>query len=344
MAYNLTPQEFAALQQQFLQQRAQAPTGEANSYYDSTNPYFANGTLYAPSYGDNAVAQGRAMNAAPTAYTTYDYNEAANNKQSLYNGQPYTSIDNAGNVTGNGNLSGFTDSSFMSEWGPFLMALGPMAATMSPALGAAASFGANPVTGATAAGSAAGAAGAGGAALGNSFDGGLLNSTIMNGVGSAEAAGGAGSAALGNSFDGGALNGAVVNGVGGETLPTLGTLSAGEMTMPALPGEMSTFGGAGPISSLFPASVAKYLGPAAALLGAVAGSQPVKQSTTQTRDIPDWLKPSVGGLLGYTNQKLAQDMAPGALAGYDQMKQVGQGLMSAPIAGNGFAQFTKGRY
>jgi hypothetical protein len=322
MAYNLTPQEFAALQQQFLQQRAQAPTGEANSYYDSTNPYFANGTLYAPSYGDNAVSQGRAMDAAPSGYTTYDYNDAANNKQSLYNGQPYTSIDSAGNVTGNGKLSGFTDSTFMSEWGPFLMA----AAGMAPAL------------------MGAGAAGAGSAAAGNSFDNGVLNSTIMNGVGGAEAAGGAGGAALGNSFDGGALNSAVVNGVGGETLPTLGTLSAGDMTMPALPGEMSTFGGAGPISSLFPASVAKYLGPAAALLGAVAGSQPVKQSTTQTRDIPDWLKPSVGGLLGYTNQKLAQDMAPGALAGYDQMKQVGQGLMSAPIAGNGFAQFTKGRY
>jgi hypothetical protein len=340
MAYNLTPQEFAALQQQFLQQRAQAPTGEANSYYDSTNPYFANGTLYAPSYGDNAVSQGRAMNAAPTAYTTYDYNDAANKKQSLYNGQPYTSIDSAGNVTGNGKLSGFTDSTFMSEWGPFLMALGPMAATMSPALGAAASFGANPVTGATAAGSAAGAAGAGGAALGNSFDGGLLNSTIMNGVGGAEAAGGAGSAALGNSFDGGALNSTVMNGVGGETLPTFGTLSAGEMTMPTLPSAMSTIG----------SGIGSYLGPAATVLGALAGSQGTKTNQTSTRQtdprVDPYLFGAAGnpGLLGYTQQQLAQDQSPQSQANLQQMKDVAMGLLRQPAAGNGFNLLTKGRY
>jgi hypothetical protein len=342
MAYNLTPHEFAALQQQFLQQRAQAPTGEANSYYDSTNPYFANGTLYAPSYGDNAVSQGRAMNAAPTGYTTYDYNEAANKNQSLYNGQPYTSIDNSGNVTGNGNLSGFTDSSFLSEWGPFLMALGPMAATMSPALGAAASFGANPVTGATAAGSAAGAAGAGGAALGNSFDGGLLNSTIMNGVGGAEAAGGAGSAALGNSFDGGALNSTVMNGVGGETLPTFGTLSAGDMTTPTLPGEMSTLGAASKIPT--------WLKVGAPLLGALAGSQPVTKSGSETVNKDPRLDPYIFGsgsnlgLLGYTGQQLQRDMSPENLATLDRMKATGMGLLSQPVAGNGFGLFTKGRY
>jgi hypothetical protein len=311
MAYNLTPQEFAALQQQFLQQRAQSPTGEANSYYDSTNPYFANGTLYAPSYGDNAVSQGRSMNAAPTGYTTYDYNEAANKNQSLYNGQPYTSIDNAGNVTGNGNLSGFTDSSFLSEWGPFLMALGPMAATMSPALGAAASFGANPVTGATAAGSAAGAAGAGGAALGNSFDGGLLNSAVMNGV-------------------------------GGETLPTLETLSAGDMVMPTLPGEMSTLGAASKIPT--------WLKVGAPLLGALAGSQPVTKSGSETVNKDPRLDPYIFGsgsnlgLLGYTGQQLQRDMSPENLATLDRMKATGMGLLSQPVAGNGFGLFTKGRY
>jgi hypothetical protein len=348
---SLSPEQFAALQQQLLQQRAQAPTGEANSYYDSTTPYYSNGTLFAPTYGDNAVAQGRAMNAAPTGYTTYDYNEAANKNQSLYNGQPYTSIDNTGKVTGNGNLSGFTDSSFMSEWGPFLMALGPMAATASPALGAAASFGANPVTGAAAAGSAAGAAGAGGAALGNSFDGGALNAAVMNGAGGTGAAGGAGSAALGNSFDGGALNGAVMNGSGAAGTAGVGASTAGGIDTAGnalntavmnggagvgaagtAAGTAAGAGSAGSTAASAASGLGKYLGPAASVVGGIYGANAAKDAAaTQAesadkalqlqRDmfnkVVDLNEPfRAGGVQGMNALQTALGLAPGTDSGW----------------------------
>jgi len=48
------------------------------------------------------------------------------------------------------------------------------------------------------------------------------------------------------------------------------------------------------------------------------------------------LMPKVQGLLN-TQMPMAQQAG-------QQMRQIGGGLLSAPIAGNGFNMFTKGRY
>ncbi len=89
-------------------------------------------------------------------------------------------------------------------------------------------------------------------------------------------------------------------------------------------------------------SAGQLLGAGAALLGGAAGAQGQKANTSQTRDIPEWLKPYVngsGGLLDMTRTKLQADMAPGGMPGYDAMKTAGQGLLSQPVAGNGFDRF-----
>ena len=87
------------------------------------------------------------------------------------------------------------------------------------------------------------------------------------------------------------------------------------------------------------AGASSLLGPAATLLGAAAGAQGQQNEQNTTKDIPEWLKPYVQKQLGYASGLLDTQMAPGYMQGYDQMRTRGQGLLSQPIAGNGFAQF-----
>jgi hypothetical protein len=79
----------------------------------------------------------------------------------------------------------------------------------------------------------------------------------------------------------------------------------------------------------------KLLGPAATLLGGLLGSKGTQSSQNTTRDIPDWLKPSVFGMIDQTDALRNKMMAPGYLQGYDDMRTTGQGLLNQPIAGNG---------
>jgi hypothetical protein len=109
-------------------------------------------------------------------------------------------------------------------------------------------------------------------------------------------------------------------------------------------------GAAGPASSwlsnLIPNGAGSLLGPAASILGAVAGSKPQTTTQTQTHDIPAQLKPYVygqGGLLDSAAKLFQQQTAPGAMPGYAQMQNVGMGLLSQPMAGNGFNRFYGGR-
>jgi hypothetical protein len=122
--------------------------------------------------------------------------------------------------------------------------------------------------------------------------------------------------------------GATLTGTAGGGLTAAGAGGAGS-------GLLSTLGGA---SSL--------LGPAATVLGGLAGAQGVEKNETATRKTDPRVDPYLfgdgtnPGLLGYTQQLLARQMAPGGLAGYDQMQRVGQGLLAAPVAGNGFSRFS----
>jgi hypothetical protein len=89
-------------------------------------------------------------------------------------------------------------------------------------------------------------------------------------------------------------------------------------------------------------SFTSLLGPAASLLGAAVGSKPQTTSQTSTHELPPELKPFVygpGGLLPGAQSLFQQQTAPGAMPGYTQMQNVGMGLLSQPIAGNGFNKF-----
>jgi hypothetical protein len=103
-------------------------------------------------------------------------------------------------------------------------------------------------------------------------------------------------------------------------------------------------GGSGLLSSLGGAS--SLLGPAATVLGGLAGSQGQKTEQTSERKTDPRVDPYLfgdgtnPGLLGYTQQLLARQMAPGGLQGYDDMKSLGLLNMNIPVAGNGFSRFS----
>lgn len=92
-------------------------------------------------------------------------------------------------------------------------------------------------------------------------------------------------------------------------------------------------------------TAAKWLGPAATLLGAAAGAKGQKTSETSERKTDPRVDPYLfgangqPGLLQMTYDKLAGQMAPGGLQGYDDMQRVGRGLLNTPVAGNGFGLF-----
>jgi hypothetical protein len=129
----------------------------------------------------------------------------------------------------------------------------------------------------------------------------------------------------------------LVNGTGSLGSRVLGGTGAAEAgtaasTAAKVAGGASTLGG--------------LLGPAAAVLGGLAGSQGQKTEQTSERKTDPRVDPYLfgdgtnPGLLGYTQQLLARQMAPGGLQGYDDMRRVGQGLLAAPVAGNGFSRFS----
>lgn len=137
-----------------------------------------------------------------------------------------------------------------------------------------------------------------------------------------------GSGAMGAGAAGGGAAGA------GGALGTMAPLE--QMAMPASVSEaasLSTMAGGGA------GLLGKGLGIGASLLGAAAGAQGQNAEQSSTRDIPEWLKPYAQKVLGYGGSLLDQQMQPGAMAGFDQMKSAGQGLLGQPIAGNGTSLF-----
>lgn len=98
-------------------------------------------------------------------------------------------------------------------------------------------------------------------------------------------------------------------------------------------------GGNGP-SSLLPDSMKGLLGPAATLLGAAAGAQGKDASQSQTKKMDPRLEEFVyGDLLPRTKGLLAEEMSPERRAQWNQMRGVGMGLLSQPVAGNAFDRF-----
>lgn len=99
--------------------------------------------------------------------------------------------------------------------------------------------------------------------------------------------------------------------------------------------------GGGLLSSVLPSAstVGSILGPAATVLGAVAGAQGNERSQKQTTEpwapmqplLKDKLFPAVGNLLDYQMAYLPEQGK--------QISQQGLGLLQMPMAQNGFAQF-----
>jgi hypothetical protein len=137
-------------------------------------------------------------------------------------------------------------------------------------------------------------------------------------------------------------------GAGGSGLGTMAPLATleGPMSSSLIADSLTTMGGGGAAGLL--SGAAQYLGPAATLLGAAAGSQGQKTSTTSERKTDPRVDPYLfgnngqPGLLGMTYDQLSRDQSPERLAQRDQMRGVGMGLLSAPMAGNGFNKFFRG--
>jgi hypothetical protein len=126
---------------------------------------------------------------------------------------------------------------------------------------------------------------------------------------------------------------AAINAGGGNAL----TGYAGAVS-PAIAGGA---GGGGLLSGAL-SGVGSYLGPVATIAGALAGSQGARTQQTTTQSMTPELKPYVfgqNGLLNGAQGLFQQQTAPGAMPGYGQMQNVAMGLLSQPVAGNGFQQF-----
>jgi hypothetical protein len=187
----------------------------------------------------------------------------------------------------------------------------------------------------------AGALGAGaGAADGSSFMAGDLVDPSLGGAGGA----------IGGGEAGGGLGIGAGSGIGGSSslVGSSAGMAAPAASTAAFNGAIGS-GGGGLLSGILPAGMSQYLGPAAMALGALSGSQGTKTSETSTRKTDPRVDPymfgdgSNPGLLGYTQQQLARDQSPQNQAQLDQMKQIGMGLLSPPVAGNGFNRFFPGR-
>jgi hypothetical protein len=195
----------------------------------------------------------------------------------------------------------------------------------------------------TAAMAAAGLFGAGAAALAGGAGGAGGVAGAANGSWDIlpEALGGAPNTAAMGAGGVGMTGDAAAAGYGGLDAGSTATIGGGASVAggaAAIPGGVASAG-----SSLIPEGMKGLIGPAATLLGAAAGAKGQNGTTTQTRDIPDWLKPYVTKQLEASSTLLDQQMAPGFLAGYDRMRDVGQGFLSQPVAQNGFSRFYPGR-
>lgn len=287
----------------------------------------------------------------PVRYRGYDA-LSGQSEASDYNGTGYTEYDENGNPISDGtwqNLSGYKDDlrdiatamAIVGGWG----ALGAGVAGAS-ASGAGAGAGVGESVSGTYLSGAESAALGGGGAGGPSFATGFTDGGTAGGALDTAYAGGAGG--VGPNFsqgftDGGTAGGALDTAYTGATagIPYTGSPSPSLLNPPAsaAPAAATTAattaaGGASGLGSL--------LGPIATVVGAVAGGQGQQTENSSQRRMDPRLDEAVFGPQGVvprTQTLLNDQMAPGAMPGWAQMRQQGQTLMNSPIAGNGYSSF-----
>lgn len=246
-------------------------------------------------------------------FAGYEYNptnwaDPRTQHASQLNGQDRFYYGADGTNTGQDKMTGITDKNSIGEFLTGLAMMAPaFAAGMSPGINSAMSFGTNPVTG-----------GMGGGAL--DFGG----SAMGAGAGGGAAAGG------GASIGGGAGNGAFL----GE-----GVASGVPAWDAAAKTAGLSLGGGGLLDGIS----GKALGIGASLLGGALGSKGTKSEQSQTRDIPEWLKPYVTGTLNGAQGLFNTQMSPEYQQRWTNLGNQAQGMLAPPVAGNGFNKFFGGK-
>jgi hypothetical protein len=286
-----------------------------NRPFTDYNHYFLDGGLFAhPVYTSFSDGNGGFDNRIDE-YQVYKDLGKGNAPGNVYgyggsaqhNGMPYDRYDASGKFLGTENFSGLGTDGF-TDAAALITAIAGGAIVGGAATGAMAS----------------GAGGAGGAA------------------GGAASAAGPGSAGWGMDLGLEGLAGATPSSGMGATLA--GTAGGGLAASGA--------GGSGWLSSLtnaLPSGSSSLLGPAATALGGLAGAQGQESSQSSQRRTDPRVDPYLfgsganPGLLGYTQQQLAQDMSPARQAEAAQLRSTGMGLLSQPVAGSGVGAVSLGQ-
>lgn len=301
---NLTPEQLARLRQ-MVQQGGQA------EYYDE-----ASGRSFMPTFAPGRYEGENYIPGDVTGYRGYEWAPGMYSDNFELNGKQYDQFDAQGNQTGQGTWEGLKKNSAMDTLLPLAMVAAPFALTAMGVAGAGAAGGYGAL-GATEPIASIGASGG-------------MTSAELAAMGAAGGGAGGSGAFLGEGLASGVP--------AWDTAATSAGLG--------LSGGASLLGDAASAAT----GASKWLGPASTLLGGLAGAQGQKTEETSQRRTDPRVDPYLfgangqPGLLQMTYDKLVGQMAPGGLQGYDDMQRVGMGLLNAPVAGNGFGLFTKGKY
>jgi len=157
---------------------------------------------------------------------------------------------------------------------------------------------------------------------------------------------GAGSTALPGLADAGSLG---TGGTFASTAPAAGAANLADMygleqgmgaglsasTPGVLESAAAAGGGAGNMLSSLMSG--KGLGLLATGLGALAGSAGNNKNSTDTKSVPSWLLPYITGQNGLLQQTQTALNRSQDMSGWDNLKNIGGGLLAMPVAGNGYA-------
>ncbi len=332
----LTPEQMAQLSNQFAGNYGNV-TRDGFDFAAAVN----SGGYGAEGAGDGNSGQVMGFSAVPTG-TGWDLEDG----EDFYGG-----FDASGKFEGARQPHAFD----MGDAAPFLFALAAGGAALAPgAMGGA-------MSGAGGTGAAGPGMAGWGADLGVSSAGGLGGGGA--GLGGAVAGDAFLPGALGAGYEGATLTGldaylaggaSAAGGAAGGAAGTGGGSGAGAWTTAAADSQAANAAlGLGPVSGATAPAIATNAGSAwgmkdllgigSTLAGAASGAQGQDAESSTTKDIPSWLKPYVQKNLGYASGLLDKQMAPGAMPGYEAMRNTGMGLLNTPQMGNGFNRFFPGK-
>lgn len=262
------------------------------------------------------------------AYSTTEYRPDWDGDLGAYNGRGFDFFDKEGKYVG-GNIPGTLGDKAWDRWQATVlasMALAGAGAYLAPAsagasagttgatlgegaLAASGNFGLNAGTAGAAGANAAAAGGAGFGTVGaTGGDGAFLGEGVQSGVGAWDGAAGGAAGGYGT---------VPLQGVGAPTSPGYGSTGGGSMFGSGGGSSGGMFGGSVNIPGLGSVATSDIMKIALPLLGAMGGSKGQEQTTTTTKELPEWLKGPVygpGGLIPQSQWLMNQQLNnPGML-------------------------------